>query len=79
MKMVKVIPFRRQAGRGRRVRRVLASKVDRRLPGDDGSARGAAAASYNSDEEDEKEKEKGRGFRVGTLFFIMEARCVTKV
>jgi hypothetical protein len=59
--MVKVTPFRRQAG-GRRVRRVLASKVDRRLTGDDGSTRGAAAASYNSDEEYEKEKEKGRGF-----------------
>jgi hypothetical protein len=59
--MVKVTPFWRQAG-GRRVRRVLASKADRRLPGDEGSASGPAAASYNSDEE---EKEKGRGFCVG--------------
>jgi hypothetical protein len=41
---------------------VLASKADKRLPVDEGSARGAAAASYNSDKE-EKEKEKGRGSR----------------
>jgi hypothetical protein len=46
--MVKVIPFWQQA-EGRRVRKVLASDVDMRQPGeDDGSARGAAAAaSYN--------------------------------
>ncbi len=63
--MVKVTPFRRQA-EGRRVKRMLASEVDVRQPGeDDGRARGGAAAvaSYHSEEEDKTEEDAAeRGF-----------------
>ena len=79
--MVKVTPFRRQA-EGRRVKRMLASEVDVRQPGeDDGRARGgaAAAASYNSEEEDKTEEDMaGRGFNAVAVIMMereREGRC----